>query len=726
MYKYILTLFLLSFSFLTPGAQEVSLRSGLVIKKSVTIKRATYKLDAATALDKSVIVVEGNNIVIDFNQATLVGSNTKKAPNEFFGVAIYVRNGSNITIKNLTAKGYKVALYATNVEGLTIEDCNFSYNYRQRLNSTQEKEDVSDWMSYHQNEKDQWLRYGAAMYLRGCHGATVRNTTVTGGQNGLMMMECNGGMIYNNDFSFNSGIGLGMYRSSGNKVLYNKINFNVRGYSHGVYSRGQDSAGILVYEQSSNNLFYKNSVTHSGDGFFLWAGQTTMDSGRGGSNDNIIQENDFSYAATNGIEATFSRNRITKNRLFECNHGIWAGYSWGTVINDNQFRNNRIGIAIEHGQSNILHHNLFLNDKEAIRLWGRAEQPSDWGYARHRQTGSKGYQLVANSFNNHPVAVNLSRTDSLVFFENRVTACDTLFKLDSTVSNLDTTYNDQLILQLSQDAETSIPEITNPQNPFQGGGRLAGRRQIRMTPWGPYDFRYPLLWNTNLIDTTGIMEFEVLGPKGKWRIVSVKGVDSLSKKADSTSTRFTARKVAAIRTDIEIVAEYVGAAFPDAFGAKIPAGRPYRFSLRKFFQPIDFKVAWYAFDSLSNPIKDTSIKLNALKAKPFKTEEVNKLSYAWWGGIKTGTQPYTQFITIAEGFTDVPQGTYELSLTWDDAVRVYVDGKRVVNEWHPSKYSFDESPNKKIKLQLGGKHRIRVEHVELGGFATLNLKLTKL
>ena len=60
--------------------------------------------------------------------------------------------------------------------------------------------------------------------------------------------------------------------------MYNKIIFNVRGYSHGVYNRGQDSAGILVYEQSSNNLFYKNTVTHGGDGFFLWAGQTTMDS----------------------------------------------------------------------------------------------------------------------------------------------------------------------------------------------------------------------------------------------------------------------------------------------------------------------------------------------------------------------------------------------------------------------------------------------------------------
>ena len=93
-----------------------------------------------------------------------------------------------------------------------------------------------------------------------------------------------------------------MYRSSFNTIAYNKINFNVRGYSDGVYNRGQDSAGILIYEQSNNNLFYKNSVTHGGDGFFLWAGQTTMDSGKGGCNDNVLQGNDFSYAPTNGLK----------------------------------------------------------------------------------------------------------------------------------------------------------------------------------------------------------------------------------------------------------------------------------------------------------------------------------------------------------------------------------------------------------------------------------------
>jgi hypothetical protein len=67
-----------------------------------------------------------------------------------------------------------------------------------------------------------------------------------------------------------------------------------------------------------------------------------------------------------------------------------------------------------------------------------------------------------------------------------------------------------------------------------------------------------------------------------------------------------------------------------------------------------------------------------------------------------------------------------LSVTWDDAVRVYIDGKLVVDEWERSKYKFDESLNRKITLDLDGNHRFRVEHVELGGFAALSLKLKPL
>jgi hypothetical protein len=72
--------------------------------------------------------------------------------------------------------------------------------------------------------------------------------------------------------------------------------------------------------------------------------------------------------------------------------------------------------------------------------------------------------------------------------------------------------------------------------------------------------------------------------------------------------------------------------------------------------------------------------------------------------------------------------SYELGVTWDDAVRIYVDDKLlVVDEWNPSQYNFDESPHKTVQITVSkGVHKFRVEHVELGGFATLSLKLKKI
>jgi len=734
MNKKILLCAVLMAVFFFSHAQEKALVKGMIITMNTKIKKAIYKFDAYQNPDQPLILIEGYNITVDFNNATLKGSNANpsagrqgKNPDEFFGLAILISSKSNhVTIKNLKVRGYKIALLAKDVTSLTLENCDFSYNYRQHLNSTQEKEDISDWMSYHHNENDEWLRYGAAMYLRNCNMAIIRNCRVTGGQNALMMTDCNDGLIVNNDFSFNSGIGIGMYRCSYNEIAFNKIDFNVRGYSHTIYNRGQDSAGILMYEQSNNNLVYKNSVTHSGDGFFLWAGQTTMDSGKGGCNYNVISGNDFSYAPTNGIEVTFSRNKILNNRIFECDNGIWGGYSFNTEIANNQFRNNNVGIAIEHGQENDIHHNLFFRDKTAIRLWARKEQPADWGYAKYRDTRSRNYNLVLNSFNENAVALDMIRTDSLKIFGSYVSATDKFLKTDSSVTNLDTTENDELSIKFSVDTIITEPYVERPIDPFKGMGALAGRKNILITEWGPYDFRSPIIWNTNPTDTTGFMQFELKGPKGKWKIRSYKGLDSISVKNGGFPATITARKIKADITDINIELEYLGEEIITPFGEIISKGRPYIFSYKKFFQPIDWTVNWFSLDTaINNPVRTGQLFSPNVKMKPFKTEKTQKLDYAWWGGIKTDEGQFPLFITTAEGTADLLNGEYELGVTWDDAVRVYVDNKLVIDEWNPSKYSFDESPNKKIKLKLGGKHTFRVEHLELGGFATLSLKLKR-
>ncbi|MCP3929516.1 MAG: hypothetical protein GY705_10485 [Bacteroidetes bacterium] len=128
------------------------------INQSVSIYPDNYSLKGGDSLNTPVIIIEGENIVVDFQGATLVGMEDKKHPDQFKGVGVLIKNGKNITLKNAKVHGFKVALMAESVDIQRILDCDFSYNYRQKLKSQREQEDLSDWLSYHHNENDEWLR----------------------------------------------------------------------------------------------------------------------------------------------------------------------------------------------------------------------------------------------------------------------------------------------------------------------------------------------------------------------------------------------------------------------------------------------------------------------------------------------------------------------------------------------------------------------------------------
>src|SRR5204862_3768469 len=101
------------------------------------------------------------------------GSGKSVDPGQRKGLGVRV-SGKNVTIKNLNVTGDKVGLRARGCVGLKLVGCDYSYNWKQHLASTPEKEDESDWMSYHHNEHDEWLQYGAGIYLRGCSQFEVR------------------------------------------------------------------------------------------------------------------------------------------------------------------------------------------------------------------------------------------------------------------------------------------------------------------------------------------------------------------------------------------------------------------------------------------------------------------------------------------------------------------------------------------------------------------------
>jgi parallel beta-helix repeat protein len=610
---------LMSFSTFSHAGDDIKLKAGLVIKTNTVVKPGNYKLFPKDKEGNTgVITIEGDNITVEFRGATMQGADEETSPDQYAGTAIVVK-GKNVSIRNLTIKGYKIAIYAENSDNFEVFECNLSYNYRPLLKSGVGKEDESDWLSFHKNEADEWKRYGAAIYLKNCQRPKLRGNTVSNGMNGFLLVNSNDGRIWNNTVTYNSGIGIGLYRSSKNRILHNKLDYNVRGMSFGFYSRGQDAAAILIYEQSNENLIAYNSATHSGDGLFLWAGQSTMDSGEGGCNDNVIYGNDFSYAVTNGVEATFSRNVISNNIINECKNGVWAGYSYNSQIIGNTLKGNEVAVAIEHGQGNTLAYNKVEGGEKGIHLWERDAQPADWAYPTKKDVSSKDNSLKNNTFTNvkipfaikggsnttltqndinrAEVALQSEKSTNVVFRKNNIKATipgkgAVIPKDQSNNENffdvpvegfkaaaaafdakMDKVYVESFAPEKMKDGVDALaaPVVPKGQKP-----QPKGRKYIVITPQGPYNFEYPVLTLTDR-GSNGNYTFEVLGPKGSYRVISATGIPNPKVKTGPTPAVIKISGCKEEPKEASLIVEYTGAPFKDAMGNEVKTDKnPYR------------------------------------------------------------------------------------------------------------------------------------------------------
>ncbi len=699
----------------TNAQKQVTLQKNMHISQSAIIQKKMYDLPGNDSLKNAIIEISGNNLVIDFNGTVLDGSKNKYSPDVFTGIALRISDSRNITIKNAVIKGYKIALFAKNVQNLRIENCDFSYNFRQHLNSNRDREDLSDWQSYHHNEQDEWMRFGAGMYLRNCDSAFIKNNIVQNGQCGLMMTNCNAALIYNNNFSFNSGIGIGLYKSSNNRVMNNQLDWNIRGVSDGVYYRGQDAAAILVYEQSNENIFAWNSATHSGDGFFLWAGQTTMDSGTGGCNDNLIFQNDFSYAPTNGVEVTFSRNTIIGNTIFDCTYGVWGGYSYNSLIAANHFKNNTTGIGIEQGQENDIENNFFENGKTAIRLWATPGRKMEGKYDELRDVRSLKYGIKNNFFDSMQTVFDISHSESIRITGNKILHANENTRLDSTVKNIFIRGNGEKInfipdtLLLEKTAPQKLPDARNAMLPAD---HLEGKKYMMMAEWGPYDFQSPILWLTKK-DSFGNMHFEIYGPPGKWAINSSTGIENFSAKSGTVPGTLDVKKTDGDEISIEL--KYTGGAVTSPFGEKYAAGTPYVFSYKKMSIPIDWHVQLFTFDSSKDPIKKENAFYAMIKNSAPVKDSIFKNLENHFGKM----QPKSSMALVAEGEAFFPKGNYTFGVSAGDLVRVYIDNKMVLDAWDSSKIIYDADYHHDFHFALEGKHSIKIIQAQYGDYGML-------
>ena len=681
-------------------SRSIQLRPGLIITTSVRVVPKTYRLPAIN--DSTVIVVRGDDITVDFAGALMEGTSRDADPDQATGIAVRVEGGRNVTIRNARIRGYKIGILARGTRNLWLLDNDLSDNWKPRLFSLIEHESLADWLSFHHNEQEEWLRFGAAAYLADVHGGEIRGNRVERGMNGVMLVRSDSLRIWNNILSFNSGIGLGLYRSSDNTIVHNRVDFNVRGYSHGFYRRGQDSSNLLMYEQSSRNVVAYNSMTHGGDGVFLWAGQSTMDTGAGGANDNLFFGNDFSFAVANGIEATFSRNSFIGNRIAGSDYGVWGGYSFESRIAGNEFIGNRTGIAIEHGQNNEIVANRFSGDTVAIYLWANAIEPSDWGYPKHRDTRSRDYRITDNRFAGNRVAIRAANTRDSRVARNTLEGVDSAFVVRDSVNFLVDAGASPLPLGAEVD-RLAPPRLPGAIDVASDPLARRDRSSMLVTEWGPYDWRSPLLWPADSTHATPL-RLRVLGPTGRWRVVSRRGIRSISRAAGSVGDTISVTP----SNDWQLTLEYRATS----------GGKPFQFSYGRFEPLMPWKVAFFAWSDSTDPRTKPEAFAELLRGPAIVTQDAPRLDFMWYRPTIERV-PQARFAAVATTTATLPPGTYSLRTISDDGVRVWVDDKRVIDDWSLHESRVDYAP------LSGGPHRLRVEYFQVDGWTELRLDIVR-
>ncbi|MEO6709354.1 MAG: right-handed parallel beta-helix repeat-containing protein, partial [Planctomycetota bacterium] len=214
------------------ASEDLTIPAGapLIVARSGKVKPAEYMRSPLGPEAKGgVIVLEKlENVTLDLHGVVLRGATLQTPLDKLAGFGLVVRDCKNVTIQGGTISGYGACVVVERSSQVVLEGMSFDRWYGMRLLSTVAAENEADWLWPHENDEGQWLaRYGAAISFTDCEGPIVRTSRGRHGQNGILLLRCTSALIYDNDFSFLSGWGLAMYRSSKNIVSRNIFDYCV-------------------------------------------------------------------------------------------------------------------------------------------------------------------------------------------------------------------------------------------------------------------------------------------------------------------------------------------------------------------------------------------------------------------------------------------------------------------------------------------------------------------
>jgi parallel beta-helix repeat protein len=260
------------------------------------------------------IIVRASHVTVDGNGATLEGPGQvgDAASLESAGVGLQIEGATDVTVKNLSARGFAIGLLIREADAVTISECNFSDNYH--------------------NPGHGWgeLPPRGGILLDHVRHSVLRHNRANRVWDGLHLVDSDDNLIADNDFSYCSNTCGKLWKSCRNTFLDNNLSYGIRIDRAAGEVHARDSTGVLIETGSDDNSWYRNDITHGGDGIFI------RPLNRWVSRGNVFIENDASYANNNCVESWSPGNTFIRNKANHGSYGFWLGGSDQTRLIGNE------------------------------------------------------------------------------------------------------------------------------------------------------------------------------------------------------------------------------------------------------------------------------------------------------------------------------------------------------------------------------------------------------
>jgi parallel beta-helix repeat protein len=270
-------------------------------------------LEAGATLNARLVVV-ANHVSIQGNGASLVGTGVVDdlGSLEKAGVGVQIEGCVNVRVLNLRVRGFANGLLGRNARALHLEGCDFSDNYS--------------------NPKHGWgeLPPRGGILFEKVRDSVVRHTKANRVWDGIHLVDSDDNLIEDNDFSHCSNTCAKLWHASRNRFLRNNLSYGIRIDRAAGEVHARDSTSVLIETGSDDNYWFRNDITHGGDGIFIRVLNGWVSRG------NVFVENDTSYANNNCIESWSPGNTYIRNKANHGSYGFWLGGSDQTVLIGNE------------------------------------------------------------------------------------------------------------------------------------------------------------------------------------------------------------------------------------------------------------------------------------------------------------------------------------------------------------------------------------------------------